>query len=65
MELKRLCEEYLDCCEYCDKMQYLSKYDERLCKEWWDGWVESLRIRQRLDDELVKSVTKYEKREPY
>lgn len=28
MKLNELCEAYLNTYEYCDKMQYLSKYDE-------------------------------------
>lgn len=53
MELKKLCEEYLDNCECCEKLQYLSKYDVRLEKEWLDCWVESIIIRQKMYDELT------------
>ena len=61
MELKRLCEEYLENYEYCEKLQYLSKYDERLYKEWLDGWVESVRIRERMYDELSVMRKGYDK----
>ena len=64
-ELKELCEKYLDAYEYCDKMQYLSKYDERMDKEWLDGWIELVGIRAKMYMELTKKVTEYEKQEPY
>ena len=52
--VKELCEAYLKQKEYCDKLQYLSKYDYDgiLVNERLDAWVELISIRNKLSRKL-------------
>lgn len=50
--VKELCEAYLEQNKYCDKLQYLSKYDERLSIELLHSWVKLMNIKQELAKEL-------------
>ena len=50
-----LCKKYLEQKEYCDKLQYLSKYDydDLLINERLDAWVELISIRGELARKLI------------
>ena len=55
--VEELCKAYLEQKEYCDKLQYLSKYDynEILINERLDAWVELISIRGELARKLLLS----------
>lgn len=54
--IEKLCEKYLEQKKYCDKYQYLSKYDKRMINEWIDAWVELVKI----EFELKQALSGYE-----
>ena len=55
-ELEELCKRYLEKNEYCDKLQYLSKYDESMYKELLDSWIELICIVEDMKKEICPKI---------